>query len=209
MTREEFDKICEEIKTGNDQGLDQIYLSYRESCLDRLREKLQHTRDRAEDYYMEAIWQLRKKILADKVTYQNLGGYIYTVAKNTMLNDYRKNQRIYGIANEETLEALDFAELESNGNGYEEKYDPLVLQEEKEAYRIEQQLKIKALQKAFDALGCKCQKLLKHYLLDGIALSELTDKLGYSNYNSIKASKYQCKKQLIKKFNEEYNKLIS
>lgn len=202
---EKLEELKKRLLAGDVTVMDDVFRQHRTKCVQTLISSFQIDRPMAEDCFMEALWLFQKQLKLGKLNSSNIAGYLYTTSKNVLLN--RKRKEIPYLPLPEGKEEW---QLESFAHRLQEEqvhYNPLQQEEVREASGSETSKKRQAIVLAFEDLGEKCKKLLKSYLVDGQSLKSLQVELGYSSYNAIKASKYQCKKTLIRKFEEQFNKL--
>ena len=193
MTELELQELVNELQSGNEKGLDKVFLSSYSACKAQLTKLTQSEAD-AEDLFMDAFWVLRGQLLQGKVQNAlNLNGYLFTIARNLWLKQQQKEQRMVKASVDEK-DVADFLTKISNNLEEQDEFE-LEGASEKEQ-------NINAIVKAFGNLGEQCKKLLEGYLINNIPLKDLQTILGYNNYDTIRAAKYQCKKTLIDKFNK-------
>ncbi len=191
----------EQLLHGNSDFLGDLFTEHYENCVFALERRYSIARPVAEDCFMEAILLLRTKILKGNVQQNNLGGYLYTSAKNVFLSRQKKEMRLASLPTED--QDWNFESFVDYLSETQVDYDPLVNAENAQELKAKKEKERKAILLAFENLGPKCQKLLKAYLLEERSLKSLQEPLGYKNYDAIKASKYQCKKALIRKYQEQ------
>ncbi|OWY20234.1 hypothetical protein C7N43_21765 [Sphingobacteriales bacterium UPWRP_1] len=192
MTAQELTELQTQLQNGNEAGLDRVFLQAHPVCVAQL-QKLTGSAADAEDLFMDAMWAFRQQLLRGKTLLAtNLNGYLFTIARNLWLKQQKQPAKPVAVwADDRQMAPL----LEKLAGAMQE-------QEEFELPGMtEQERRIAAVLRAFDALGEQCRKLLQGYLIDEIALKDLQVLLGYANYDTIRAAKYQCKKALIDKFN--------
>jgi|GEM_PF-2674486 len=202
---EKLDELKSRLLAGDETVMDQIFREHHEKCVITLVSSYKVDRPMAEDCFMEALWLFQRQLKQGKLNSSNIGGYLYTTSKNVLLMRKRKEMTYVPLP-----EGREEWQLESFVHRLQEEqvnYNPLERKEEEEQSGKEQSRRHQAILLAFEDLGEKCKKLLKSYLIDGQSLKSLQVQLGYASYNVIKASKYQCKKTLVRKYGEQLSKI--
>jgi len=197
MTEQELQELVKALQNGNEQVLDQIFLSSYPVCKVQLTKLTQSEAD-AEDLFMESFWVLRNQLLQGKIqSATNLNGYIFTIARNLWLKLQQKEQKMVKASVDEKDVAEFLTKITNQSDEVEEfEFEGATDKEQN----------IQAIIRAFGNLGEQCKKLLEGYLINNIPLKDLQISLGYNNYDTIRAAKYQCKKTLIDKFNKIRNR---
>lgn len=195
MTEAALQKLANELRNGNETGLDEVFVSAHQVCVAQLT-KLTGSNADAEDLFMDAMWLFRSVLLKGKIpNASNINGYLFTIARNLFLKQTRNNEKwVHASADEK--EVAQFLTKMANNAHEQEEFEFEGASEKEQRFT--------AVIQAFDSLGEQCRKLLEAYLLQEIPLKDLQVPLGYNNYDTIRAAKYQCKKSLIEKFNRFY-----
>ena len=195
MTELALQKLAEELRNGNEARLDEVFLNAHQPCVAQLT-KLTGSAADAEDLFMDAMWLFRGVLLKGKTpNAANINGYLFTIARNLFLKKTRDNEKwIHASADEK--EVAQFLTKMANDTQEQEEFEFEGASEKEQRFA--------AVIQAFDSLGEQCRKLLEGFLLREIPLKDLQVPLGYNNYDTIRAAKYQCKKSLIEKFNRFY-----
>lgn len=200
MKKAAFQQLIKEVQQGQEQGLATVYSMYYETCVRQLQQSYEIMLEDAEDAFMEAMLVFRQQLIADTVKHQNIGGYLFIVAKNKWLERKRQQKSyLYSTLNIDEVDRFFGRHIDV----YDEaSFDPMIQLENIAAGERAKQLLIHQVTSTYQQLGKKCQQLLKGFIIDKVSLKVLQKRLGYGTYNSIKASKNRCKHQFIKKYKE-------
>jgi len=89
LTEEEFTKMLQAMKQGDDRLFEHIYLSHYEKCINYLIKFRSATREQAYSATMKALLETRKELIQDKLGYDNLA-YLFTNKAGKKLGKIRK-----------------------------------------------------------------------------------------------------------------------
>lgn len=202
MDKAAFQELVEAIQSGDNQPLGKVYRTYATTCIQRLQRSLGITMAEAEDLFMDAMWKFRLQVLANKLKYQNLGGYLFIIAKNLWLDQQRKKKKIGPLIPTIETDVIDRFFSKGLDVYQSENFNDYLKKEYQKDSELQQAQKIHQILTAFNLIGVRCRQLLQAFIVENKSLTEIQELLGYSSYNSVKSSKNQCKKQLIKKIKE-------
>lgn len=180
MKEEEFKKLVEELKNGNNQSLKVIFEDHSEFCIQNLLRRTTCSFTEAEDIFMDAVLNFREKIVNGKIRYiTRIRNYIYT----TCLNMYR-------VRYSQQVRALD-------------KRDEVIMYFQGESSYQEQDVSEDDHRKdlvirAFQNLDPRCQCILKSYYVNSRNMSEIAEQMGFTNANVAKTTKSRCYKRWMK-----------
>lgn len=187
MTQYDFELLC----SGNEEVLDQVYLTYYSKVTGILIFKYHCDKSLAEDFFIEALLKFREQALAQKIRYQNLLGYISRIAINLFINHQKQQQK------ELETRKVFFDQHDSKtelvlSNG---------LEEEKNAKSL-------AMEEAFQELGNPCRSLLTDTIVKGVPPRKLVEKYALKNARVLTDKKVRCKKKLLNLYLHRVSKLI-
>ena len=164
LSEEKFDKLCKDLKTGDEQLFEQIFLSHFEDCIAFLKSKFNINHEEAYDASMDTMLEFRRYLITDKIKYGNLR-YLFTrMAAQRWMKLKKKDAPVK--TTEDLPEMLDFTQV----------YD-------------DEELDI--LNKAWAKLGQECQKLLKQFYYDKLQLSVIAENTNKSS-GSVRKQKERC-----------------
>ena len=64
---------------------------------------------------------------------------------------------------------------------------------------------LKVVHDAMELLGDPCKSVLIYYYFNQMSMSEIADRMNYSNANTVKVKKYKCKKRLDVLIKKKYS----
>lgn len=118
LTQHEYDELVENLKKGEEELFEKIFLSHFDNCKQFLVTKHNASYELAYDITMDTLIQFRQRILTDKTTYGNLR-YLFTVmASQNLIKHYQKTKKVdlspfyvegTPVKSEAVYEALSFA----------------------------------------------------------------------------------------------------
>ena len=140
------------------------------------------TYDDASDILQEGVITVWNNYKADKISYLycTLDTYLYAVCRNKWLNELRRRGK-------SSLKLINEAISEQTPN------------ESEVDFLIENEDKIKVIEKEIFSLGETCQKVLKLFYYENRSMVEIATETGLSGENAAKTKKYKCLQQLKKK----------
>jgi len=167
------------LKRGDQEALAEIYSEYREGFLHWITNTHQCTRDEAVEIFQHSILTFYENVVEGSFEGLKTAGiktYIYSIGKNKLLGDYRKNMR---ISSTESVDAEENSEI--------------VVDVE----HIKSQ-KLETIKKAIQDLGDPCKKLLELFYFNNLSNDEIAEIMDYKNGNTVKNLKYKCIQRIKK-----------
>ena len=184
MKEEAFQKLSSQLKSGNNQGLQDVFEETHSYCVRTLLKKTQCKREDAEDIYMDAVLIFRENVVADKLTHlTNLRTYLFGICLNLWRDHHRAQKKWSQTESEWERQFL----MEADKQG-------LDLEEEKEM--LKQRLTM--VKKALKNLGEKCQTLIQYVYVEQRPHKEVALLMGLANANVVKVTRHRCYQQWIK-----------
>ena len=184
LTEQEFALFA----AGDEKALQQFYTAhygyvagwivYREQC----------PRDRAGEFYTDAVLRLRDKAMRGEVEAGNLRAYLLRTAINLWKMELRRETSLLK-RHERYLEQLP-GELDDHD------FDALIRSEEETGLEVRQQRNVLAVQRALALLSEACRQLLTDTIVNGFKVSALVEKFGLKDARGVTAKKQDCKGQL-------------
>jgi RNA polymerase sigma factor (sigma-70 family) len=174
LTEQRFDQMVRDLKAGDDQLFERIFLKHIEDCVKFI---VRHYKANWEDAYdasMECLLEFHRRLRNGKITYGNLRFLFTRMAGQIYLKWIKKTSRQDPIDDQ-----FDLAE------------PPDVIDPETQ----------EALDVAWDQLGPDCQQVLKAFYYDGTSLKELAEKL-QKTPAAIRKQKQRCLEKLRYFFNQ-------
>ena len=167
------------LKRGDQEALAEIYSEYREGFLHWITNTHQCTRDEAVEIFQHSILTFYENVVEGSFEGLKTAGiktYIYSIGKNKLLGDYRKNMR---ISSTESVDAEENSEIEVD------------------VEHIKSQ-KLETIKKAIQDLGDPCKKLLELFYFNNLSNDEIAEIMDYKNGNTVKNLKYKCIQRIKK-----------
>ena len=160
-------EVLARIIKGDESALDYLYKKYY-----RMMTKLvitnSGTEEEAKDIFQDALIVFWRKVTSGNlVLTSKISTYIYSIC----LNLWRKE--------------LDRKSRQSNEH-----------KDDVEYIDIDREERIRIVRKCINELGEICRRILMYYYFDGLSMSDIAEKIGYSTTDTAKTKKYKCKKKL-------------
>lgn len=176
-----WDTIVENLRTGNNEVLRIFFEKYSNYCIQRLTNENQCSKADAEDIFVEAIMNLRERLVngkLDKVS--NVKSYLFKTCYNMLLVRIRAQQK--ADAHSSDIERFYYeSRFQSDEN---ELIDPEL---------------INITMSAWKHLSEKCRDILHFFYVDKLRMEEISNLMGLSNSNVAKSTKSRCYKKFVEK----------
>ncbi len=176
LTPEAFEQLVEQLRQGNYDFYEQVFLTQFNSCVDYVKFRCKTSHTEAYDATMDAMLTLCRKMKEGKVGYGNLR-YLFT---RMACQHYIQSARRQNI----------FEELE----GVEKPDEPSDLQQED----------IKMMWQAWEYLGKPCQRVLRSFYFDKATLKSIAEKEQRSEA-ALRKQKQRCLETLRGFFLQLFN----
>lgn len=170
--------LIEEIRSGSEKPLLELYARYRNEFIVWSQAKYKVRKELAQDVFQESLFEFYQNIISGRLTelVSNEKTYIFQIGKFKIINSIKKESRITYIENLQMIKGKEFEEF---------------MQVEDQNYSNEQ---IKA---AISKLPEDCQKVLKLYYFDEFDMESIAENMGYKNADTAKSKKSTCMKKLV------------
>lgn len=170
-------EIIAKISQGDEKALEYLYRKYF-SMMKRSILKNNGTEDEAKDIFQDALIVFWQKVTSGNLVLSSkISTYLYSICQNLWRKELDRKKRL------------------SN----EEKDEEVFLKNDEEE-------RLKIVTDCINQLGDTCKKLLTYHYFDGLPMSEIADKLGFSNADTAKTKKYKCKQRLYELIRSKYSK---
>jgi RNA polymerase sigma-70 factor (ECF subfamily) len=181
MNSLDFSKILDQLKTGDNESFKLIFKENSLYCIHGLLSKHNCSMEDAEDIYIDAILNLREKIISGKIEFLNdPKNYLYATCQNMFLARLSKQQKVYSAAVEMyQFNYTDGPELEENDD----------ISEREEMIRL--------TEAALSGIGDKCRDILKSFYFYKLSMEKIAAKFNMANTNVAKVSKSRCFQKLV------------
>ena len=176
MTWSKEKDIIKAIKTGNNElVLNQLY----KEILPRIKKlilKNSGSEEDAKDIFQDTVLIFYNQVKLNKFDEsKDIGGFMYSVARNLWINKAK-------VANR-------FVKMENELSGYSSEENVLEDLIGKE--------KTQAIEEVMGGVGEECKKLLKYSIYDKLSMKEIAEKMGYTSEGVAKTYNYRCKQKLV------------
>src|SRR5436190_13088154 len=160
-------EIIEKIKRGDESALDYLYKkNYR--MMIKMIIKNNGSEEEGKDIYQEALIVLWQKAMTeDFILTSKISTFLYSICQNLWRKELDRKSK---LTNEET--------------------------DASEIFDIDKKERIEIINKCIAELGETCRKILTYYYFDNISMTDIAEKMGFSNSDTAKTKKYKCKKEL-------------
>lgn len=192
MNPTHFSHAFEEAQNGNSKDFNHFFALIKQKCEPKLMQLTKSKVD-ADEVFAQVLLKFWERFVDGKAALptENIEGYVYRMCINAFHNMQRKRKNERMDYKEEFGKNITEGEHKSDEDLWEE------LRTDEAKYT--------SLREAIANLCEKC-KTLYNYLMDGKKLKDIWEQLGYKNYQGIVQAKYNCKKELKRKFFIELNK---
>ncbi len=174
LSRAEFKKLCKLLKEGEETLIEKVYLSHFKQCMNYLIFKEDAASDEAHNCSMDALYEIRKDLLKDKIFYGNLA-YYFT---------YRAKSKLYKWRNKQKQPTLPLDGIDFEGD---EKTETELIQNELSAL----------ISEAINKLCRDCKLIIKSFYYEEKSLKELAQKMEKS-HAAIRKQTSRCRDKLRK-----------
>lgn len=185
LSRAEFKNLCLLLKQGDETLIEKVYLSHFKQCMNYLIFKEDANPDEAHNCSMDALYEIRKDLLKDKIFYGNLA-YYFTYRAKSKLYKWRVRKKESPLP----LNGLDFEENEKT-----------------ETELIKAELS-DLLSQAMSKLCHDCTSIIKSFYYEDKSLKEIAEKMGKS-HAAIRKQTTRCRDKLRNFLGENFYKQFS
>ncbi|MCG8326954.1 MAG: hypothetical protein MI974_04670 [Chitinophagales bacterium] len=177
LTAEEFDRLVNQLRRGNEDLFQAIFLAHFEDCMKYLSQRYGLQHEKAYDITMDALLLFRKRLLENKIHYGNIRFLFTQMASQLYLKELKRPS-----AKAEVSELQDLLYEET------EYFDDEILS---------------ILNKAWDKLCDDCRGLLKRFYYHKSSLKEIAQEQ-QKNAAALRKQKQRCVEKLRQHFNQLY-----
>lgn len=137
----------------------------------------------AKDIYQDAIIIFYEKVKNPEfLLICKIKTYLYSISKKLWLNELKLKN----------IEYIDFIENNEIDVADNPDFDA----------EVEQEKRFRHLQTSLEKLGLPCRKIIESFYFHKSSMSEIAEKMGYQNAETVKNLKYKCLQRLRKIFFE-------
>lgn len=174
--------LISRLQRGDKSALEEIYKVYRSGFLNWITFSHKCSDEEAVDIFQYSIISFYENVVDGSIEEMNDAGiktYLYSIGKNKLLADSRKQAK---ISYQEELEDVEVDQEEEEG-------------EDDERRRI--------LEMILSKLGEPCSQILRHFYFNNLSNDEIAEIMGYKNGNTVKNLKYKCLQRVKKELNRD------
>ncbi len=195
MTDQTFAELSEQIKAGDEQGLQTVYQEGSQYCIRTLVKKTGCTVADAEDIFMDAVLVFRENVLSNKLVHlSNLKTYLFGICWNKWRDLHRLRQR-WGREQDE---------IERQLYHLVDEFQPLVDISQDDLFkRCQDQLQ--RVRVALSQLKENCQELLRYIYFEQRPQEEVAQLMGYASANVVKVTRHRCHQRWLKQIEQLAN----
>jgi len=167
---------------GDKTALEEIYKAYRSGFINWITYAHKCSDEEAIDIFQYSIISFYENVVDGSVEEMNDAGiktYLYSIGKNKLLADSRKQAK---ISYQEELEDVELIEDQESDIGNDKK---------------------QFLATVLDNLGEPCSQLLKLFYFNNLSTEEIAEIMKYKNGNTVKNLKYKCLQRIKKELNRD------
>lgn len=180
--------IVQRIKAGDTTCLEELVISYKSYCVNGLKKKVRCSDDEADGLFIDALLEIRDKILTDKVThFVNLKSYIFGICQNMWLAQRREEKKLADKQNEVEIY-------------YREYLQDDFLWDTDSSPDYKEEL-IGRVNIALGSIGDKCRMIIKYFYIEKRSMEDIAELLGFASSDVAKTSKSRCFKKLVDNVN--------
>jgi len=180
LSRSEFKELCVLLKQGKETLIEKVYLAHFKECMNYLIFREDAAPDEAHNCSMDALYEIRKDLLKDKIFYGNLA-YYFTYRAKSKLYKWRMRQKNPTLP----LNGLDFEE--------EEKTESELIQAEL----------AELVSEAINKLCEDCTLIIRSFYYENKSLKEIAEKMEKS-HAAIRKQTTRCRDKLRKFLGENF-----
>lgn len=167
--------ILTEIKSGNERVFSELYEELREPFF-LFAKKYAVEEEHIVEIYQEAMVLFYENVVFGKIKQLDsaVKTYIFSIGKHKIYEHLRAKKKLFVV-------------------------DDFIAEEPTEEYILEESFleeKYQLMQKAFQKLGDRCQKILELFYYQNKSIKEIVEAENYENENTVKANKSRCLKKL-------------
>lgn len=177
MSRENLQKLFEDLKKGDKQVLESIYIKHRQTFL-KFGSNYNIDNEELMDIYQDSILAFMDNVKNGKINTLNcsIKTYLFSIGKYIIFKKLKRVGKVEELP-------IDLDRLKSYTQDIEN--EDVYGKEEMELFKS-----------CFKLLGKQCQQLLQMFYYRGYTLEDIQKSLNYSNYNVVKSQKSRCLKHL-------------
>ena len=174
--------LISRLQRADNSALEEIYKTHRKGFVNWITFAHRCSEEEAIDFYQYSIISFYEKVVEGSIEEMNDAGiktYLYSIGKNKLLADSRKQSRI----------------------SYQEELEDVELEESSEVEEAKERKEF--LTTILENLGEPCRQILKLFYFNNLSTDEIAEIMDYKNGNTVKNLKYKCLQRVKKKLNKD------
>ncbi len=199
MTEQAFEQLKKSVQEGDSSQLTALIKTLAPNCIRQLQLKFACSLSEAKDVFSEAFIKFHDLLVADKVRYGNIGGYLFVICrsvfidKNSKKRNLTKRKEVLIDHQEQTLEQY---WLKKEGTQNDLVFNPLIRAEYEKDLKTQQKNELKMMNRALKDLHPRCRQLLSLAIMQKKKYARIVEIMGFANTQTVKSAKYNCLKNL-------------
>lgn len=161
------------LRRGDKSALEEIYRRFRPSFIKWITYSHKCSHEQAIDIFQYAILSFYENVLEDVIEEMNDAGiktYLYSIGKNKLLSDTRKDSKL----------------------SFNEEYEDHLLLDEIDDHSQDTEARSLKVKNVIESLQEPCADILRLFYFNNLSNDEIAEILGYKNGNTVKNLKYKC-----------------
>lgn len=161
------------LRRGDKGALEEIYRKFRPSFIKWITYSHKCSHEQAIDIFQYAILSFYENVLEDVIEEMNDAGiktYLYSIGKNKLLSDTRKDAKL----------------------SFNEEYEDHLLLDEIDDHSQDSEARTLKVRSVIESLQEPCADILRLFYFNNLSNDEIAEILGYKNGNTVKNLKYKC-----------------
>ena len=185
LSRAEFKDLVEQLKNGNEALIEKVYLVHFKRTTSFLRNRTSCTVEQAHEATLEALIEIRKELIGDRIFYGNLGYYFTKRAKNKLYKIHQKEKDTTT-----PIEGMDFK-------------DPVNFEDTIYSKQIQH-----SVAEALDKMCPDCQQILRLFYYEELGFKEIA-KMMNKKHDAVRQEARRCRDKLRKHLGAHFYKQFS
>jgi len=179
LSKKEFKAMVSRLIAGDEALIEEIYLKQCKICMTNLIRSYNCTHEEAYESTIDALYELRKDLIKNKIMYGNLASYFNRRAALVLFKKKGKSK-------------IDTVSLD---------YD-MDFEEKKEIEEVDEDVK-EIIKKAISKLGSECKKIIKLFYFNEIKLEDISIELN-KNHSAVRKQISRCRNKLRNYISQDF-----
>ncbi|MFK7908101.1 MAG: RNA polymerase sigma factor [Chitinophagales bacterium] len=199
MTQQAFEQLKKLVQQGDTRPLGLVVKSVAPNCIRQLQLKFGCSVSEAKDIFSDAFIKFHDLLVADKIAYGNMGGYIFAICRSVYIDKYSKKRNLTKkkeilVDNQaDTVEKYLFKQEDAQDDLV---FNPLIKAEHEQDQIKRQKNDVEMIVKALKQMHPRCRQLLSLAVMQKLKYTEIVNIMGFANTQTVKSAKYNCLQRL-------------